>query len=55
MNTAQYAKTAKKIQDRWSSLTLAEKRQEFRELIRSPYWPFLPEDIQKRIRNLASN
>jgi len=40
---------------RWASLSPNEKEEEFRQLIGSPYWNFLPEDVQARIRNLLSH
>ena len=35
---------------RWISLSSEEKRKEFKELVSSPYWPFLPEELQDRLR-----
>ena len=45
----------KKSVDRWATLSPAEKKEEFRQLINSPYWHFLPEDIRTRIRSLISH
>jgi len=40
---------------RWASLSPNEKEEEFRQLIDSPYWHFLPEDVQARIRSILSH
>ena len=40
------------ILHKWRSLPLSEKRRQFRELVRSPYWHFLPEEIRERLRKL---
>lgn len=37
---------------RWHALSTEEQKREFLELTRSPYWEFLPEDIQFRIIRL---
>ncbi len=39
----------------WTSLPLGEKKRQFRELVRSPYWHFLPEEIKNRLHDLVSN
>jgi len=41
--------------NRWASLSPAEKQDEFRQLMDSPYWYLLPEDIRNRIRSLVSH
>jgi len=41
-------------QNRWLSLTEKERIEEFRELAESPYWKFLPDEIQLEIRNLMA-
>lgn len=45
----------KRTFERWAALSPDEKQEEFRQLIDSPYWHFLPEDIQSRIRSLLSH
>jgi hypothetical protein len=40
---------------KWRSLPLWEKRRQFRELVRSPYWQFLPEEIRERLRKLTAS
>lgn len=54
-HTKQHLGVPKRSLDRWASLSPAEKQEEFSQLIRSPYWNFLPEDIQTRIRGLLSH
>jgi hypothetical protein len=39
---------------RWNTLPLAERKRQFRELVRSPYWHFLPEEIKDRLHKLVS-
>jgi hypothetical protein len=40
---------------KWRSLPQLEKRRQFRELVRSPYWHFLPEEIRERLRKLTAS
>lgn len=34
----------------WKALSLEEKKRQFRELVRSPYWHFLPDEIQQHLK-----
>jgi hypothetical protein len=38
----------------WTSLPLGEKKRQFQELVRSPYWHFLPEEIKDHLHDLVS-
>lgn len=55
MQSEQSRNLPKKSVDRWATLSPAEKQEEFRQLIDSPYWHLLPEDIRTRIRSLVSH
>lgn len=55
MHSDQCGNLPKKPFERWTSLSPAEKQEEFRQLIDSPYWHLLPEDIRTRIRSLVSH
>ena len=55
MHSDQRGNLSKKSFSRWASLSPAEKQDEFRQLIDSPYWHLLPEDVRSRIRNLVSH
>jgi len=55
MHSDQRGNLLKKSVSRWASLSPAEKQDEFRQLIDSPYWHLLPEDVRSRIRNLVSH
>jgi hypothetical protein len=55
MHSEQSLNPKKKAVVRWAALSPAEKQEEFRQLIDSPYWHLLPEDIQARIRSLVSH
>lgn len=37
---------------RWQALPHEEKLAEFTELVESPYWYFLPEELRGRIRKM---
>lgn len=37
---------------RWRQLPPEQRREEFEALLRSPYWQFLPDEIQDLIKNL---
>lgn len=37
---------------RWHQITAEQQRAEFEALLRSPYWEFLPDEIQELIKNL---
>jgi hypothetical protein len=50
MRSGEKTPLTEKKSTRWSSLSTKEKKQEFKELISSPYWHFLPENVQERIR-----
>lgn len=55
MHSEQSRNLTKKSFNRWATLSPAEKQEEFRQLIDSPYWHLLPEDIRTRIRSLLSH
>jgi hypothetical protein len=55
MHSDQRGNLSKKSFSRWASLSPTEKQDEFRQLIDSPYWHLLPEDVRSRIRSLVSN
>ena len=40
---------------RWQKITPEQRRAEFEALLRSPYWEFLPDEIQELIKNLPYN
>ena len=40
---------------RWERLSPQQRRREFDELVKSPYWDFLPEEIQERVKKLPLN
>lgn len=40
---------------RWQSLSTQEKIQEFRELVNSPFWLTLPNELKTRIQSLLNN
>jgi hypothetical protein len=39
---------------RWNALSPREKLEEFNELVRSPYWHFLPDEIKSTIRSMLA-
>lgn len=51
MNETMIGKPSQRL-SRWHSLTSEEQKREFLELTHSPYWDFLPEEIQGRIMRL---
>jgi hypothetical protein len=55
MNSELRNRESEKILDKWNSLPPNEKKKQFKELLNSPYWHFLPEEIQRRIRDLISH
>jgi hypothetical protein len=55
MHSDQRGNLSKKSFSRWASLSPAEKQDEFKQLIDSPYWHLLPEDVRNRIRKLVSH
>jgi hypothetical protein len=55
MQKEQNRNLPKKSIERWATLSPVEKQEEFRQLIDSPYWHLLPEDIRARIRALVSH
>ena len=40
---------------KWNALPLEEKMEQFQELVQSPYWHFLPDEVQLRIRTLIDH
>ncbi len=54
MNPAQKQEESFSPPNKWATLSLPEKQRQFKELAKSPYWHFLPEEIKERIRRLAS-
>lgn len=41
--------------EKWKALPLAEKKEQFQELVESPYWYFLPDEVRVRIRSLLDH
>lgn len=41
--------------EKWHTLPIEEKKRQFEELVRSPYWHFLPDEIQGRIKDLIAH
>mgnify|MGYP001133789562 CR=1 FL=1 len=40
---------------RWNALSPREKLEEFNELVRSPYWHLLPDEIRSTIRSMLAH
>jgi hypothetical protein len=45
----------KKELKKWYSLSPEEKKRQFKELVQSTYWNYLPDEIQRRIQEIVSN
>ena len=39
---------------KWNSPSIDEKKRQFQELVFSPYWEFLPTEIQRRIQRVIN-
>ena len=50
MRPSPYQVKFEKRPPRWPFLSAEEKSAEFKELVSSPYWHFLPEELQDRLR-----
>ena len=50
MRPSLYQAKHEKRPPRWLFLSSEEKSAEFKDLVSSPYWPFLPEELQDRLR-----
>ena len=50
MRPSLYQAKHEKRPPRWLFLSSEEKSAEFKDLVSSPYWHFLPEELQDRLR-----
>jgi hypothetical protein len=55
MNSELRNRESEKFFEKWNSLPLNERKKQFQDLLNSPYWHFLPAEIQRRIRDQISH